>query len=77
MCLLAENKTVMLLLKPKDEPLLYVCVWFIIILKIYMNFDVATVKRSILRQEKKSDFERMYVEYTPRETAQTIYGYFG
>ena len=42
-----------------------------------MNFDVATVKRSILRQEKKSDFERMYVEHTPIETAQTIYGYFG
>ena len=42
-----------------------------------MNFDVATVQRSILRQEKKSDFERMYVEHTPRETAQTIYGYFG
>ena len=39
-----------------------------------MNFDVATMKRSSLRKEKKS-FERMNVEQTPREIAKTIYGY--
>ena len=75
MCLLPENKTVILLLKPKDEPLLYVCVLFIIILMIYMNFDVATRKRSILRKEKIWFWKNVCRAYSKREATQTIFGY--